>query len=179
MRLFRVGLLALMAMCGAVACHAQAAVYGEFTGAKLGGVNPPPWLYGPTVGLYYDYGHGPFAVGFDARGSFLHRGATSLSGTPSTLDLGLVGGRLALTPHILPIKPYVEALGGIGHLQVGGGIAKFTSTVSTYEFLGGVDFTFFPRLDWRVVEFGYEGLSVSGQTFSPKILSTGLVFRLP
>jgi hypothetical protein len=36
-----------------------------------------------------------------------------------------------------------------------------------------------PRLDWRVVEFSYGGLSALNGTLNPRTLSTGLVLRLP
>lgn len=176
MRFFTVCSVVLMSMGMTAECRSQAAVYAEFTGVKLSSANTP-WLFGPTVGLYYDYGHGVISTGFDVRGSFLRRG--NFNGSTTDLELGLIGVRLAATPHVLPIKPYVEVLGGIGHMQSGVGSTAISAKVFTYELLGGVDFTFLPRLDWRVVEFSYGGLAVAGQSFSPKSLSTGLVFRLP
>ena len=136
-------------------------------------------MYGPTVGLYHDNGLGLIALGYDVRGSFLRRGNTNGAGSNESLNTLEVGVRAALTPHVLPIKPYVEALGGYGGLTVGQGAARESASHAAYQFLGGVDLTFFPRLDWRVVEFSYGRLSGLGSTYAPKTLSTGLVFRLP
>jgi hypothetical protein len=160
------------------AAWGQAAVYGQLTAAKMSAANTA-WMYGPTVGLYYDYGHGVIATGFDVRGTFLGRGNTTGAGSDESFKAGLVGVRAAVTPHVLPFKPYAEALGGFGSLTAGQGASRTSATHFTYQFLGGLDFTFFPRVDWRVVEFSYGRLSGVGDSFAPKSLSTGLVFRLP
>jgi hypothetical protein len=180
MRLFRVCLMFVVMAGMAGVAGAQVGIYGTFTGANLGLANTP-WLYGGTVGVYRNQGYGLISAGVDLRGTFLRRalnpGAGSL--TDQTLKSGLGGVRVAVTPHVLPIKPYVEGLVGVGHFEVGEGSARSVSTSFEYEVLGGLDFTFFPRLDWRVVEFGYGRLAGNGATLSPKMLSTGLVFRLP
>lgn len=152
-----------------LAASAQTGLYASFTGAKLG-VSDTSWIYGPTVGVYFDSSHfGVVKTGLDLRGQFLGgSGATQL-------DSGLAGLRLAVKPPLLPIKPYVEAAFGVGY-------AKFADTSTTkfeYAFLGGADVTFFPRLDWRVIEFSYGGLTGLNNSFHPKTLSTGLVLRLP
>ena len=170
--------LVVAMLVGGWKAEAQTAVYGEFTAGKVSAANST-WMYGPTVGLYHDNGLGLVAYGYDVRGSFLRRGDTN--GTDSNQSLTTLEGgvRLAVTPHVLPIKPYVEALGGYGGLTAGRGTVRTSASHFTYQFLGGVDFTFFPRLDWRVVEFSYGGLSGLGSSYDPKTLSTGLVFRLP
>ncbi len=165
-------------MVASVGLLAQTGVYGELTGGKISAPNTP-WMYGPTVGLYHDDGFGLIAVGLDVRGSFLRRGNTNGPGSNSSLNTLEGGARVALTPHILPVKPYVEALGGYGSLTTGQGVARTSASHFSYQLLGGVDFTFFPRLDWRVVEFSYGGLSGLGSSYDPKTLSTGLVLRLP
>jgi hypothetical protein len=157
---------------------AQVGIYGTFTAGKLNAPNTP-WLYGGTGGVYKDRGHKLFAMGFDARGEFLRRGGNSGTGSDTSLGSGLVGLRLAITPHILPLKPYAEGLIGIGHVNVGEGFARTSSTKFEYRVLGGLDYTFFPRLDWRVVEFGYGGLAGNDPNVRLKTLSSGLVFRLP
>jgi hypothetical protein len=48
-----------------------------------------------------------------------------------------------------------------------------------YQFLGGFDFTVFPRVDWRIAEFSYEGLAGLNGGFHPESISTGIVLRLP
>lgn len=157
---------------------AQTAIYGEFTGGKVPAANTA-LMFGPTVGFYHDNGLGLIALGYDVRGTFLRRGDTHGRDSNQSLNLIDVGVRLAVTPHVLPIKPYVEALGGYGGLTGGQGAARQDGSHVNYELLGGVDLTFFPRLDWRVVEFSYTRLSGVPDAFAPKALSTGLVFRLP
>lgn len=158
--------------------RAQTAIYAEFTGGKIPAANTD-WMYGPTIGLYHDNGLGLIALGYDVRGSFLRRGDTHGAGSNESLNTLEVGVRAAVTPHVLPIKPYVEALAGYSGLTVGQGSARESASHVAYQFLGGVDFTFLPRLDWRVVEFSYGRLSGLGNTYAPKTISTGLVFRLP
>ena len=119
--------------------------------------------------MYFDEWHAAVvSLGIDARGQFLKNGSTTLTG-------GMAGPRVAFTPHVLPLKPYVEGVVGAGYVEAGGG----SSTNLEYSLLGGLDFTFFPHVDWRVVEFSYGGLSFLDGTLHPKTLSMGLVFRLP
>ena len=158
--------------------RAQTAIYGEFTGGRVPAANTA-LMFGPTVGLYHDKGLGLIALGYDVRGTFLRRGDTRGSGSNQSLNMVEVGVRAAVTPHVLPIKPYVEALVGYGGLTTGQGAARQDGSHATYQFLGGLDLTFLPRLDWRVVEFSYGRLSGLGDAYAPKTLSTGLVFRLP
>src|SRR6185437_1316897 len=114
-RFFRICLLWVMALGFAAVAQAQTAVYGEFTAAKS--ATNASWMYGPTIGLYHDSGHGVFATGLDVRGTFAGRGDTNGAGSSQSLDTLMGGVRLAITPHVLPIKPYAEALGGLGHLK--------------------------------------------------------------
>jgi hypothetical protein len=175
MRLLRACVLVgVMAGLAGVA-GAQTGIYGEFTGAKLSAPNTS-WMYGPTVGFYHDAGYGLLAAGFDVRGTFAGRGRTNGAVSDQTLATVMGGVRLAVTPHVLPIKPYGEVLGGLGHLKTGQGA---TATKFAYQFVGGVDWTMVPRVDWRVVEFSYGRLAGLGDSFAPKTLSTGIVFRLP
>ena len=163
--------LLLLLFC-ALDAAAQVGVYGEFSTADLNKPNVGR-VYGPTFGAYYDAWHVPFfGAGIDVRGAFLGFGST-------TLNSGLAGPRLVFTPHPLPIRPYVEALVGIGHTHFGQGFADQSSTDFEYQFLGGLDLTILPRLDWRIVEFSYGGLSGLESSFNPKTISTGIVVRLP
>ncbi|HVJ08553.1 MAG TPA: hypothetical protein VM554_09220 [Acidisarcina sp.] len=161
-------LLLLMVCFCSLAASAQTGIYAAFTGAKIN--SSTDWIYGPTVGVYFDRWHfGVASAGVDFRGQFLGGGGST------QYNNGLGGLRVAVTPHVLPVKPYVEAAIGVGY-------AKFNQSSSTnfaYNFLAGVDYTFFPRLDWRVVEFSYGGLSAFDNTFHPKTVSTGVVLRLP
>jgi hypothetical protein len=150
---------------------AQTGIYAEFGGSKI---NAPSddWIYGPTFGVYSDFIPLPFVhLGADLRGSVL---GVSQS---TTLYSGMIGPRLSVHPHVLPISPYLEAVFGVGHYDYGsngGNDTKFE-----YQFLGGIDHTVIPRLDWRVVEFSYGGLSAFGSSIHPKTISTGIVLRLP
>ncbi|MGC9291521.1 MAG: hypothetical protein ACP5EP_02210 [Acidobacteriaceae bacterium] len=151
---------------------AQVGLYGELSTAKLNVPNTD-WIYGTTFGGYYDKGHLLFlSTGVDARGSILGTGQTKL-------DSGLVGPRLVFTPHVVPLQPYAEALIGMGHYQFGQGIAQSSDNKFEYQFVGGLDMTVLPRIDWRLVEFSYGGLSYLGSSFNPKVISTGIVVRLP
>lgn len=150
--------------------HAQTGIYGTFTAASLNNASSN-WIYGGSGGIYFDRWHfGLASAGLDLRGQFL--------GTSSTtrLNSGLGGLRIAITPHVLPIKPYAEALAGVGYVNDPG---SGTSTDFEYTFLGGLDFTFFPRLDWRVIEFSYGGVSALNGTLHPSSFSSGIVFRIP
>ena len=162
-------LVLLVSSTGAIA---QIGLYGEFSAAKPN-VPQVGWIYGPTFGAYYDPWHVPFlAAGLDVRGVLLGSGTNKL-------DSGLFGPRLVFQPHVLPIQPYVEGLIGVGHAQFGQGMAAVDETKFEYQFLGGLDMTVFPRIDWRVVEFSYGGLSGLGTSYNPETISTGLVVRLP
>ena len=146
-----------------LAAQAQTGVYGEFSGAGLGVGDK---VYGGTFGLYSDAIHAAVvSLGFDVRGEFL-------TGNGQSLNSGLGGLRLAAHPQVLPLKPYVEALGGVGHADTVLG----SSTHAEYRIAGGVDWTIFPRIDWRVVEVS--GGDSTGNV-SPTVISTGIVLRLP
>jgi len=163
-------ILGLLFSCPA---QAQLGVYGSFDAAKLNVPNTN-WIYGPAFGAYLDHGHfGFLSAGIDARGEIL-------GGSGSTrLDAGYIGPRVALRPHIVPLQPYVEGLVGAGYAQFGQGAAQTSATKFSYQFVGGVDFTILPRIDWRVAEFSYGGLSILNGSLNPKVLSTGIVIRLP
>ena len=170
--LYRGFLFLLACIAGTAPAVAQIGVYGSLSAAKFNVPNTD-WEYGSTFGLYDNRWHVPFfALGVDGRGTVVS------SGNVDT-ESGLVGPRLVFQPHILPVMPYVEALVGAGHIGAGQGSAVINETKFEYDFVGGVDYTFFPRLDWRVVEFSYGGLSGFSDSLHPKLLSTGIVFRLP
>lgn len=167
--LYFVCLIAFALTISSVEAKAQTGVYATFTAGKTGSPNTD-WVYGPTVGAYFDSSHLPFLEwGADVRGVFLGGSGTN------QIQSGLVGPRLVAHVPVIPIKPYGEFLVGVGHAQTSSGSA----TKFQYQGLLGVDATIFPRIDWRVVEFSYGGLpSFNGGT-NPKTISTGLVFRIP
>ena len=156
----------------ALPAGAQIGLYGSFSAANFNVPNTG-WQYGSTFGFYDNHWSIPFfALGVDGRGTVVGTGSTSIAS-------GLVGPRLVFKPHVLPILPYVEALAGAGRAEAGEGSARTSAVKFEYNFVGGLDYTFFPRLDWRVVEFSYGGLSSFPGSFNPRTLSTGIVFRLP
>ncbi len=155
---------------------AQIGLYGTFSAANFNVPNVG-WQYGSTFGIYDDKFSIPFfSLGLDGRGSVVGGSSSGAS-----VRSGLVGPRLVFKPHVLPIMPYVEGLVGAGYAQAGqqGSAAYYSATKFEYNGVAGVDYTFFPRLDWRVIEFSYGGLSGFQGSFNPKTLSTGIVFRLP
>jgi hypothetical protein len=162
----------LLVLFSSVATSAQIGVYGQFNAAKLN-VPQTGWIYGPTVGAYFASTHFVFlSTGVDFRGTFLgNSGSTKLNS-------GLGGLRLGIKPRVLPIQPYIEGLVGVGHVEFGQGAAQTSATKLEYQFLGGLDFTLLPHIDWRVVEFSYGGLSGLDNSLNPKTLSTGIVLRL-
>jgi hypothetical protein len=154
-----------------IAASAQTGIYIEYGGSKVDAPSNQ-WVYGPTFGVYHDFYSVPLVhLGADLRASVLGISQTT------TLTSGMLGPRVSVHPRVLPIMPYLEALGGIGHYDFGGD--QGSNTQFEYQFLAGIDYTLIPRLDWRVVDFSYGGLSVFNGTLHPKTLSTGLVLRLP
>lgn len=150
------------------ALHAQIGVYAGFSGAPVSGAGTN-WAYGPLVGIYKQTGYAAnlVSIGGDLRASFLNRDGFHYY-------TGAVGPRIAFKAPILPLRPYVEGLIGVGNVEFAnhGG----SSTHFNYQVVGGLDTTVFPRLDWRVVEFDYS--AVTSQSVNAKILTTGLVLRI-
>jgi hypothetical protein len=146
--------------------RAQIGIYAGFTGAHLN-ASSSTTLYGPLVGVYAQSGRF-LALGADVRGAFYHRNGIQYY-------TGAIGPRVAFKLSILPIKPYVEGLVGLASYTPGS--SSSSSTHLNYQILGGIDATILPRIDWRVIEFGYSALV--GNSVDAKTLSTGIVFRLP
>ena len=161
-------------ICSPLSLCAQLGLYGAFTAENVGSGNSDGYdFYGGTLGAYLASGRlALLSAGVDLRGSSTRRGGSSF-------DSGLIGPRLGLNTHILPIHPYLEGLAGAGHVDLAGS-APTNATRFAYQLLGGLDYTVLPRIDWRVAEFSYGGLSVLNHTgLHPKSLSTGIVIRLP
>jgi hypothetical protein len=159
-----------------LAAFGQVGIYANFSAAQLN-VGNTNWVYGPTIGAYYDaYHFGIASAGLDLRAQLFNNNANA------TLDSGLVGLRLAAHPPVFPLKPYIEGLAGIGHAEFSAtGATTVYSTSATrfeYSFLAGLDYTLLPHIDWRVAEFSYGGISALGGSFNPKVLSTGIVVRV-
>jgi hypothetical protein len=160
---------AASATCLGSSAGAQTGVYVAFTGARP---NPgADWLYGPTFGIYQDrHSVALLHLGVDFRGGYL-----TGKNSNSIVD-GLGGFRASVVPHIIPFKVYGEGLGGASVVDVGADhFTRFTWQVN-----GGLEYTFFPRFDWRVAEVSYSGfVGNTGGVGNPLGLSTGIVFRLP
>ena len=149
--------------------QAQLAIYGGFSGAPVSGTGATNWAYGGTVGLYKQSGHldSTISIGGDLRGTFIGRNGFNYY-------TGAAGPRVAFKPPFLPLRPYVEGLVGVASYNSGNGTDS--STHFNYQVAAGLDLTFFPHLDWRVIDFDYS--AVSGQPVNAKVLTTGLVLRL-
>jgi hypothetical protein len=163
-------ILPLLLLClFASTLHAQArlAIYGTVGGEKSE-VNNAGWTTAGTFGLYHTFANlGPIAVSVDARGD--------LSGN---INSGLIGPRIALHLPLFPLKPYAELLGGFSSYSTQANGAKNT-TNATYRWIGGIDTTILPHLDWRVVDYSYSGggITQGNVTRHPQTLSSGIVLR--
>src|SRR5262249_19793745 len=98
--------------------RAQTGVYASFTASKVDAPDKE-WIYGPTVGVYFDTSHFTIVeLGVDIRGSFLGIGGAT------QLQNGLAGPRIVLRTPIIPLRPYAEGLIGIGHAKFGQGVTR-------------------------------------------------------
>jgi len=155
----------LFATCLHSNARAQTGAYVQITG-QSNDLTSNGYFWGPTFGLYHDtHSLTLLHLGADFRGSFLKNGSASYTS-------GLGGLRASIVPHVVPIKVYGEALGGIGVVDNGG-----SSTHFQYQINGGLEYTILPRIDWRAIEVAYNGFSgnVGG---NPIGLSTGIVLRI-
>ncbi len=174
-----VRLLPLLFLFASLPTMAQLAAYGEYSAAKI---NAPSsdWINGPILGVYGDKGHLLFLkTGLDVRGSYWYGGEST------RLDSVLAGPRLAIKPSAEPLHPYVEGLVGLGYYHSGAqpqpdtGPAMASYSKLEYQILGGMDLTMTPRIDWRVLELSYSGISGLGLSSNPRAVSMGIVVRLP
>lgn len=168
----RFSLFVFLFALGSLAVHAQTGVYAEY-GASWYGIPNLSVQSGPTFGLYYQHWGIPFVrAGVDARASFMGLGS-------ETEDTGLIGPRVQIKPHVLPLMPYGEALIGVSHVNVGQGVAHTEGNDFTWALNAGIDLTILPHIDWRVVDYTYGGIPGNLLNSNPNTLSTGLVVRLP
>ncbi|MFZ0631055.1 MAG: hypothetical protein WA399_08105 [Acidobacteriaceae bacterium] len=164
-------LVAMLTMCLGAA-RAQAGVYAGFAASDYHVPNVG-WQYGPVFGVYYQPWAAPFIrAGLDVRGSLLGSGNEKV-------DSILVGPRVQIHPHVVPLMPYGEILIGGGHVNLGQGSAAVNKTAAEYQVVGGIDMTVFPRLDWRVAEVSWGSVQNVGTSVKPMTVTTGLVLRLP
>lgn len=157
---------------GSLVARAQTAVYAEY-GASWYGIPNLSVQSGPTFGVYYQPLGIPFVrAGLDARASFMGSGS-------KTEDTGLIGPRVQIKPHVLPLMPYGEALIGVAHLDVGQGIAHSQGNQFIWALNAGIDLTVLPHIDWRMVDYTYGGIPGNLLNSNPNTVSTGIVLRLP
>lgn len=146
--------------------QAKFAVFATGGGEKTG-VNNEPWTVAGTFGIYYGLIRiGPIAISADARGD-LSRNMTS----------ALFGPRAALALPYLPLKPYVEVVGGVSNYNFTDEAPR-TITSGTYRWVAGLDTTIFPHTDWRV-DYSYSGAGIDdlGVTRHPQSITSGIVIR--
>jgi hypothetical protein len=146
--------------------QAKIAIYGT-VGAENSGLQNEGWTTAGTVGLYYGLSnHGPLAISVDGRADL-----------SSNVNNFLFGPRLALHFPAFPIKPYGELLIGATYYATQNNGKKDSSDFA-YRWVGGIDSTILPHIDWRIVDFSYGGgLTELNKTIHMKTLSTGLVLR--
>jgi hypothetical protein len=159
----------MMAVGGA---RAQTGVYAGFAASDYHVANVG-WQYGPVFGVYFQpWGAPLLRAGVDVRASLLGSGNTKV-------DSILVGPRVQIHPHVVPLMPYAEILIGGGHVNLGQGSAAVNKTSIEYQVAGGIDMTIFPRLDWRIAEVSWGSVQNVGTSVKPGTVTTGLVLRLP
>lgn len=177
-------LLLVLALAITLQAKAQVGIYGTFSASHVGNIKPPfPytdtygfWALGGGIGIYDDFLHaGPIHLGADLRGSLLNSKGHKLNS-------GLAGARLSFRSRGIPLKPYVQASIGVGSTNYGGG--NLMTKDLQYEVFGGLDVSFLPHVDWRLIEVGAGGLVDTGNNhvgsnFPMQTVSTGLVLRLP
>ena len=120
---------------------------------------------------------GPARLGFDLRGS-------TRPGTVGA-DTAMGGLKLAFSPPLLRIKPYLQASGGsvatrTVNVSSGTGGGSFNNKYAAWEILGGIDVPLMSIVDWRVLEVGggtglNVGLSSNVPSLSMFSINSGLV----
>ena len=165
-------------VCGVA--RAQLGLYVMGSGGRLGAsaINNTQGFtaWGGTVGGYDNFfGAGPLKLGGDARFFVQSSGNSNTFG--NQLRGGMVGMRLALTPPILPLKPYVQA--EVGGASTNYGIQSNRALNFAYQVQGGVDWTVFPHVDVRGEYGGGQTTgSLGGASRGLQEFGAGIVLRL-
>ena len=165
-----------VAVCGAG--RAQLGLYVMGSGGNLGAVagRNSFTAWGGTVGGYDNFiGAGPIKIGGDAR--FFVQSSGNSNAFGNQLRGGLVGMRLAITPPILPIKPYIQAEAGGASTNYG--VQANRALNFAYQVQGGVDWTVFPHVDVRAEYGGGKAVgSIGGTSESLQEFGGGILIRL-
>ncbi len=144
--------------------QARVAVYGSVGAEKSGQANQG-WANAGVVGLYADAANlGPLAIAVDVRGDFATDNKSFFAGP-----------RLALHFPAFPLKPYSEILvGRTSYTQPSNPNIHLNSRF-TASYVGGIDSTILPHIDWRIFDFTYA--LDNGLPNRRKNLTTGIVLR--
>lgn len=147
---------------GLVGSSRTGSVFLEFSGARTG--EGAGYVWGGSAGGYLQ----GRVLGFEAR-------ATAL---PGNGDLhvydAVIGPRLAVALPL--VRAWVDAGGGMGY--TGGPFSSAGSAWgAAWQADAGVSHGILPRVDWRILEFGY-GRIYTGSGVSPLIASTGLTLHI-
>jgi hypothetical protein len=185
-------LLGVLAACLVTNARAQVlAVYvtsssGRFSNVQTGTLLPSGpqytnfWASGVGGGVTFNFlPVGPVKLGLDLRGS-------TRPGTTGA-DTAMGGFKLAFSPPLIHIKPYVQASGGYVstrtvNVTAGSNGGTFGNQYAAWEILGGIDIPLAPFLDLRAVEVGGgTGISIPGGPSTPNIslftVNSGLVLH--
>lgn len=151
------------------AAHAQRGVYVNFEAEHVGSSAgaSDQWVYGPQFGFQSVIGHaGPLYLGWNLQGSILSHG-------DAKLNSGMAGLYLTANTHVIPFRPYIEALAGVGGYNYG----QKQSITNSFQYTvnGGLFSTILPHVDWRVIEVG--GGELTSHNNNLFHLSTGVMVR--
>lgn len=200
-------LLAAVAIISCVSASAQMSIYGMFTADQLSNIKSSPVPTASTAlsytrsdsvnplggggGAFYDFRNlGSVRLGVDARGTVVttKRGAyVNFDGSGARIYSVMGGPRFSFHTPIKQLKPYAEGLFGLGRSDYGLLPTNSTGQVTIYnnfewQGVAGLDIKLFPRIDFRLVEFGYGGLVATGNyshNYPVKQVGTGIVIHLP
>jgi hypothetical protein len=174
-------MLGLVLLLWGARAEAQTGLYLQGTASLLQFQNTN-FMYGASFGGYHVKNAGPVSLGADLRGGVTesHNG-TSAPLTDEALDFGLVGVRVAASPRVLPLslKPYGEAMIGVGYWRGGFSVQRQDKLHMLVQFVGGVDLPVTKHFDWRVAEFTFGRAGAQPGAIYPITVSTGIVLRLP
>jgi hypothetical protein len=156
-------LLLVLTVCNAAYSQARLAIYGT-VGGENSGLPSQGWTTAGMLGLYVGVANlGPLALSVDGRAVFATNSRTFLAGP-----------RVALHFPVFPLKPYSEILiGGSSYDKTSAGLQPGNHFNANY--VGGIDTTILPHVDWRIFDFTY-GLDTQVGN-RQKALTTGLVLR--
>jgi len=149
--------------------------------AFLGQNSTSAVFYGVNFGILYDFPSATkLTFGMDMRDSILHANNAGLNNF-------LVGPRIVAKPFKRPASLYIEPVVGLGISRAPQAILHVKKV--EYGVYGGLDYTIYHHIDWRVFEVGYTSLqtesseTVGGTAAVPSTaminFSTGFVFRFP